>query len=217
MQAPGTICTRCPLLCYKPPPKLKRTAQLILLINLRLEEGWAGCFSLFRVVVARPARSLKIRRPVHLSGSQGWNSAETFSGAGAGTPPQGLSWLLDCLAAWCLGSMAVCRQGGGQKLCCSIVRIAISSWEACHWGPCLCRGVVLGCPTAVWEERRRIPECALEATTSSMKDRVESWIWTCWKSLDLLTSLWEYREMRNVFHKMEEQEVKLRMWEVSTG
>lgn len=125
MQAPGTICTRCPLLCCKPPPKLKRTAQLILLMTLRLEEGWAGCFSLYHVVVARPAQSLKIRRHVHLSGSQGWNSAETLSGAGAGTPPQGLSWLLDVLAAWCLGSMAVCRQGGGQKLCCSIARMAI--------------------------------------------------------------------------------------------
>ena len=33
--------------------------------------------------------------------------------------------LLDVLAAWCLGSMAVCRQGGGQKLCCSIARMAI--------------------------------------------------------------------------------------------
>ena len=38
----------------------------------------------------------------------------------------------------------------------------------------MCRAGALGCPTSVWEEHRGIPERALEATVSSVKDRVES-------------------------------------------
>lgn len=173
MEAPGTICTRCPLLCYKPPPKLKRTAEISFADESPTWGGQSRPFVSVSCGGGQTARSLRtriIRRHVHLSDSQSWSW---------NTSP-GLSGLLDLLAAWRLGYTAVCRPRGGRKLCCSVACVTVSWWEARRWGPRMCRAGALGCPTSVWEEYRGIPERALEATVSSVKDRVESWIWTYW-------------------------------------